>query len=319
MAPRRPLVRSPLTVRLLLVVNSSASSVTARGRVVITKALSADHDVTVAETTRRGHATRLAQGAAADGVDVVVVLGGDGTLNEAANGLAGTDTALAAAARRLDQRVRPHPRPARRPHRGHRRAARRAGPRLGAPGRAGLGQRPLLPLPRRDRLRRRRGERGRAARLAQALRQPPPVRLGRVRHLAAPLRPPQPALLGEGARRGDRRRRPVHGVPQHQPLHVHRHPAVQRRPRGRPRPGPGRGDGAQPRRPSPPRHPRPPRSGRAAACAATATSPTAPTWPRPSSTATARCPYQVDGDYLGDVEHLAVRHEPDVLRLVIPR
>lgn len=82
-------------MRLLLVVNSSASSVTARGRVVITKALSADHDVTVAETTRRGHATRLAQGAAADGVDVVVVLGGDGTLNEAANGLAGTDTALA--------------------------------------------------------------------------------------------------------------------------------------------------------------------------------------------------------------------------------
>ncbi len=62
---------------------------------VITKALSADHDVTVAETSRRGHATRLAQGAAADGVEVVVVLGGDGTLNEAANGLAGTDTALA--------------------------------------------------------------------------------------------------------------------------------------------------------------------------------------------------------------------------------
>ncbi|HEY6533600.1 MAG TPA: diacylglycerol kinase family protein [Acidimicrobiales bacterium] len=82
-------------MRVLLIVNSSASSVTARGRVVIGKALSADHDVTVAETTRRGHATRLAQGAAADGVDVVVVLGGDGTLNEAANGLAGTDTALA--------------------------------------------------------------------------------------------------------------------------------------------------------------------------------------------------------------------------------
>ena len=92
---------------------------------MIQKALSADHDVTVAETNRRGHATRLAQGAADDGVDVVVVLGGDGTLNEAANGLAGTDTALAAAARRLDQRLRPHHRPAQRPHRGHRRAARR--------------------------------------------------------------------------------------------------------------------------------------------------------------------------------------------------
>jgi diacylglycerol kinase family enzyme len=82
-------------VRLLLVVNESASSVTARGRVVIQKALSADHTVTVAETKRRGHATRLAQGAANDGVDVVVCLGGDGTLSEVANGLAGSDTALA--------------------------------------------------------------------------------------------------------------------------------------------------------------------------------------------------------------------------------
>jgi diacylglycerol kinase family enzyme len=82
-------------MRLLLIVNSSASSVTPRGRVVIQKALSADHDVTVAETSRRNHAARLAQGAARDGVDVVVVLGGDGTLNEAANGLAGTQTALA--------------------------------------------------------------------------------------------------------------------------------------------------------------------------------------------------------------------------------
>jgi len=79
-----------------LIVNPSASSVTARGRVVITKALAADHAVTVSETARRGHATRLAAAAAADGADVVVVLGGDGTLNEAANGLAGTSTALAA-------------------------------------------------------------------------------------------------------------------------------------------------------------------------------------------------------------------------------
>jgi diacylglycerol kinase family enzyme len=82
-------------VRVLLVVNPSASSVTARGRVIIKRALASDHEVTVAETSRRGHATRLAQGAAADGVDVVVVLGGDGTLNEAANGLAGSATALA--------------------------------------------------------------------------------------------------------------------------------------------------------------------------------------------------------------------------------
>lgn len=83
-------------MRLLLLVNSEASSVTPRSRVVIGKALSADHEVTVAETSRRGHATRLAQGAAADGLDAVVILGGDGTLNEAANGLAGSDCALAA-------------------------------------------------------------------------------------------------------------------------------------------------------------------------------------------------------------------------------
>src|SRR5262245_46884653 len=83
-------------MKVLLLVNSSASSVTVRSRVVIQKALSADHEVTLAETSRRGHATRLAQHAAGSGTDVVVVLGGDGTLNEAANGLARTRCALAA-------------------------------------------------------------------------------------------------------------------------------------------------------------------------------------------------------------------------------
>ena len=81
-------------MRLLLLVNASAASVTARARVVIQKALSADHEISVAETSRRGHASRLALGAAADGLDAVIVLGGDGTLNEAANGLAGSSTAL---------------------------------------------------------------------------------------------------------------------------------------------------------------------------------------------------------------------------------
>ncbi len=82
--------------KVLLLSNPTASSVTPRARVVIQAAFGAEADVTVAETSRRGHATRLAQGAAANGTDVVVVLGGDGTLNEAANGLAGSATALAA-------------------------------------------------------------------------------------------------------------------------------------------------------------------------------------------------------------------------------
>jgi diacylglycerol kinase family enzyme len=83
-------------VRVLLLVNATASSVTARKRVALRKALSEKHDVEVAETSRRGHATRLARAAANDGFDVVAVLAGDGTLNEAADGLAGTPTALAA-------------------------------------------------------------------------------------------------------------------------------------------------------------------------------------------------------------------------------
>jgi diacylglycerol kinase family enzyme len=83
-------------VRVLLIVNAVASSVTARARVVIQKALAADHDLTVAETSRRGHAERLARGATHDGTEVVVALGGDGTLNEAANGLAGSTVSLAA-------------------------------------------------------------------------------------------------------------------------------------------------------------------------------------------------------------------------------
>ena len=51
--------------------------------------------MTLAETTRRGNATRLVRSAATSGTDLVVVLGGDGTLNEAANGLAGSACALA--------------------------------------------------------------------------------------------------------------------------------------------------------------------------------------------------------------------------------
>jgi len=82
-------------VKILLIVNAAASSVTLRARVLVQKALSSDHEVQVVETSRRGHAARLAQHAAAQGVDLVVVFGGDGTLNEAANGLAGSESALA--------------------------------------------------------------------------------------------------------------------------------------------------------------------------------------------------------------------------------
>ena len=68
---------------------------TAKNTVVVHRRLSEHHDVQVVETNRRGHATRFAEDAARRGIDVVVAYGGDGTLNEVATGLATTDTALA--------------------------------------------------------------------------------------------------------------------------------------------------------------------------------------------------------------------------------
>ena len=305
-------------MKLLLLLNPSASSVTARARVVIRKALSADHEVTVAETSRRGHALRLAQDAAAGDIDTVVVLGGDGTLNEAANGLAGTDTALGVAARRLDQRVRPHHRHGRRPHRGRGPAARRARARLVPAHRPRLGERPLLPLPRRHGLRRRGGRAGRAPGRAQALRGPSPVRLRRLHHLAPPLRPRPAAPRGAHPRRRARRRRLPLPVLQLQPLHLPRHPAPQRGARRRPRAGPRGGDVPHPRRGPAPRPRRRPRSARAAGCAGTARSTTAPICRPSRCVGTGPFPYQVDGDYLGETEHLEFRHEPDALTIVQP-
>ncbi|MFM7870551.1 MAG: diacylglycerol/lipid kinase family protein [Actinomycetota bacterium] len=82
-------------MRILLVVNSFASSVTARNTVIVHRTLARHHDVQVVETNRRGHATRFAQDAARRGLDLVVAFGGDGTLNEVATGVAGTSTGLA--------------------------------------------------------------------------------------------------------------------------------------------------------------------------------------------------------------------------------
>ena len=81
-------------MRILLVVNSFASSVTARNTVIVHRALSRQHDVQIVETNRRGHATRFAQDAAHREVDLVISFGGDGTLNEVASGVAGSQTSL---------------------------------------------------------------------------------------------------------------------------------------------------------------------------------------------------------------------------------
>ncbi len=90
-----------MPLRLLLIVNSFASSVTAKNTVAVHQRLSQHHDVQVVETNRRGHATRFAEDADRRGIDVVVAYGGDGTLNEVATGVATTDTALAVPAQMI--------------------------------------------------------------------------------------------------------------------------------------------------------------------------------------------------------------------------
>ncbi|HEX5742108.1 MAG TPA: diacylglycerol kinase family protein [Pilimelia sp.] len=86
-------------MRALLVVNPKATTTTERTRDVLVRALRTEVDVQVATTRRRGHGGELARDGAADGVDLVVTLGGDGTVNEVVNGLLAAVPAGGAAAR----------------------------------------------------------------------------------------------------------------------------------------------------------------------------------------------------------------------------
>src|SRR3954454_11118288 len=74
-------------MRALVVVNPAATATTPKGRDVLVRALAGELKVDVAETRYRGHGHELGARAVADGVDVVVTLGGDGTVNEVVNGL----------------------------------------------------------------------------------------------------------------------------------------------------------------------------------------------------------------------------------------
>ena len=74
-------------MRALVVANPAATTTNGRVRDVLVGALASELKVDLAETTHRGHARELGRQALADGVDVVVALGGDGTVNEVVNGL----------------------------------------------------------------------------------------------------------------------------------------------------------------------------------------------------------------------------------------
>ncbi len=84
-APRR---------RMLIIVNPYATTVSDRLKNLVIYALRGSYHVNAVETEARDHATALCHEAAREGYDVVVAFGSDGTVNEAANGLAGSDTPL---------------------------------------------------------------------------------------------------------------------------------------------------------------------------------------------------------------------------------
>src|SRR4051794_35276606 len=82
--------------RMLIIVNPYASTVSDRLKNLVVYALQGRYAVEAVDTQARSHATEICREAAEEGYDVVVAFGGDGTVNEAANGLAGSVTPLTA-------------------------------------------------------------------------------------------------------------------------------------------------------------------------------------------------------------------------------
>ncbi|MEU8982086.1 diacylglycerol kinase family protein [Streptomyces sp. NPDC048309] len=74
-------------MRALLVVNPAATTTSARTRDVLLHALASEMKLEAVTTEYRGHARDLGRQAAEKGIDLVVALGGDGTVNEVVNGL----------------------------------------------------------------------------------------------------------------------------------------------------------------------------------------------------------------------------------------
>jgi diacylglycerol kinase family enzyme len=76
-------------MRAVLIVNPAATSTTSAGRDLLAHALKSRLELTVEHTNHHGHGAELGQAATEDGVDLVVVHGGDGTVSGVVNGLLG--------------------------------------------------------------------------------------------------------------------------------------------------------------------------------------------------------------------------------------
>jgi diacylglycerol kinase family enzyme len=77
--------------RMLIIVNPYATTVSDRLKNLVVYALQGRYEVEAVLTESQNHATEIGAEARDGGYDIVVAFGGDGTLNEIANGLAGTD------------------------------------------------------------------------------------------------------------------------------------------------------------------------------------------------------------------------------------
>ena len=80
--------------RMLVIANPYASTMSARLKSLVVYALQGRYDVEAVDTQHKRHAIDICREASEDGYDVVCAFGGDGTVNEAANGLAGSSTPL---------------------------------------------------------------------------------------------------------------------------------------------------------------------------------------------------------------------------------
>ena len=90
-APAQPLTPGAAKKRMLIIVNPYATTVSDRLKNLVVYALQARYDVEAVDTEAAEHAIEIGREAQNGGYDIVVAFGGDGTLNEVANGLVGTD------------------------------------------------------------------------------------------------------------------------------------------------------------------------------------------------------------------------------------
>jgi diacylglycerol kinase family enzyme len=74
-------------VRALLIINPHATSMSGHEAGLVVRELGSRFELETAQTQYRGHAGELATASAAEGFDLVVTFGGDGTVNEVVNGL----------------------------------------------------------------------------------------------------------------------------------------------------------------------------------------------------------------------------------------